>query len=97
MAKPMNPVVCGITGETLTEWNQRTFVQRYINGTLQTLPLYLDIEAVLDLHRQSETYIEKKAKENAFVNAGNVSDPEVEEMADGNAMNDEYDSDNTID
>ena len=97
MAKPMNPVVCGITGETLTEVNQRTFVQRYINGTLQTLPLYLDIEAVLDLHRQSETYIEKKAKENAFVNAGNVSDPEVEEMADGDAMNDEYDSDNTID
>ena len=76
---------------------ERTFVQRYINGTLQTLPLYLDIEAVLDLHRQSETYIEKKAKENAFVNAGNVSDPEVEEMADGDAMNDEYDSDNTID
>ena len=96
MAKPMNPVVCGITGETLTEWNQRTFVQRYINGTLQTLPLYLDIEAVLDMHRQSETYIEKKAKENACVNAGNISDPEIDEQADGDAMNDEYDSENTI-
>ena len=26
MSKPMNPVVCGITGKTLTEWRERTFV-----------------------------------------------------------------------
>ena len=47
MSKPMNPVVCGITGKTLTEWRERTFVQRYINGSLQTIPLYLDINLSL--------------------------------------------------
>ena len=50
MSKPMNPVVCGITGKTLTEWRERTFVQRYINGSLQTIPLYLDVNEVIALH-----------------------------------------------
>ena len=65
MSKPMQPVVCGITGKTLTEWRERTFVQRYINGSLQTIPLYLfplylDINEVIALHKQSETYLAKK-------------------------------------
>jgi|TARA_X000001382_G_C3143929_1_gene170581 hypothetical protein len=92
MAKEMNPVVCGITGETLTEWNQRTFVQRYIGGKLQTLPLYLDINAVLDLHRQSDTYIDKKAKEKAFEQTESYEYDE----ADGDSMNAEYDNENVI-
>lgn len=96
MAKEMNPVVCGITGETLTEWNQRTFVQRYIGGKLQTLPLYLDINAVLDLHRQSDTYIEKKAKEKAFEEAESSEYDMSFDEGDGDSMNAEYDNENVI-
>ena len=69
MSKPMNPVVCGITGKTLTEWRERTFVQRYINGSLQTIPLYLDVNEVIALHKQSPTYLAKKAGESAEVSA----------------------------
>ena len=69
MSKPMNPVVCGITGKTLTEWRERTFVQRYINGSLQTIPLYLDVNEVIALHTQSPTYLAKKAGESAEVSA----------------------------
>ena len=65
----MNPVVCGITGKTLTEWRERTFVQRYINGSLQTIPLYLDVNEVIALHKQSPTYLAKKAGESAEVSA----------------------------
>ena len=61
MSKPMNPVVCGATGKTLTEWRERTFVQRYIKGELVTIPLYLDINHIIELHKQSETYLSKKA------------------------------------
>ena len=57
----MNPVVCGATGKTLTEWRERTFVQRYIKGELVTIPLYLDIDHIIGLHKQSETYLSKKA------------------------------------
>ncbi len=57
----MNPVVCGATGKTLTEWRERTFVQRYIKGELVTIPLYLDINHIIELHKQSETYLSKKA------------------------------------
>ena len=61
MSKPMSPVVCGATGKTLTEWRERTFVQRYIKGELVTIPLYLDINHIIELHKQSETYLSKKA------------------------------------
>tara|TARA_B100000427_G_scaffold104675_1_gene86736 strand:- start:51 stop:326 length:276 start_codon:yes stop_codon:yes gene_type:complete len=61
MSKPMSPVVCGATGKTLTEWRERTFVQRYIKGELVTIPLYLDIDHIIGLHKQSETYLSKKA------------------------------------
>ena len=57
----MNPVVCGATGKTLTEWRERTFVQRYINGKKEILPLYLDVKHIIELHKQSETYIAKQA------------------------------------
>ena len=77
MSKPMQPVVCGITGKTLTEWRERTFVQRYINGTLQTIPLYLDINEVIALHKQSETYLAKKEAKAAEA----ASDTEVSEPA----------------
>ena len=76
MSKPMNPVVCGITGRTLTEWRERTFVQRYINGSLQTIPLYLDVNEVIALHKQSPTYIAKKAGDSAEASA-----PATEEVA----------------
>ena len=76
MSKPMNPVVCGITGKTLTEWRERTFVQRYINGSLQTIPLYLDVNEVIALHKQSPTYIAKKTGDSAEASA-----PATEEVA----------------
>ena len=77
MSKPMQPVVCGITGKTLTEWRERTFVQRYINGSLQTIPLYLDINEVIALHKQSETYLAKKEAKAAEA----ATDTEVSEPA----------------
>lgn len=74
----MQPVVCGITGNTLTEWNQRTFINRYIDGKLQSIPLYLDVNEVLKLHKQSATYLERKSQQaqdnQAVYNKGIVSD-----------------------
>ena len=82
MSKPMNPVVCGITGKTLTEWRERTFVQRYIKGELVTIPLYLDVTEVIALHKQSPTYIDKKAAEANAVEAAesDAEDNAVEEQ-----------------
>ena len=79
MSKPMSPVVCGATGKTLTEWRERTFVQRYIKGELVTIPLYLDIDHIIGLHKQSETYLDKKAT--AEAEASEVSDDTEEVMA----------------
>lgn len=76
MAKAMEPVVCGLTGKTLTEWRERLFVQRYIGGKLQTIPLYLDVNAIIELHRQSPTYIAKKSGDSAEASA-----PATEEVA----------------
>ena len=84
----MNPVVCGITGKTLTEWRERTFVQRYINGSLQTIPLYLDVNEVIALHKQSPTYIAKKAGDSAEASAPDteeVSETKDEEVLEGTA------------
>ena len=82
MAKPMNPVVCGISGKTMTEWRERTFVQRYIKGELVTIPLYLSIDEVIALHKQSPTYIEKKAAEADAVESAesDAEDNAVEEQ-----------------
>jgi len=52
--------ICGITGKPVP-WNKRTWISRYINGELKTIPFYLDIDAVRDLHRQSPTYKAKKS------------------------------------
>ena len=79
MSKPMSPVVCGATGKTLTEWRERTFVQRYIKGELVTIPLYLDIDHIIGLHKQSETYLSKKAT--AEAEASEVSEDTEEVMA----------------
>jgi len=83
MSKPMNPVVCGITGNQLTEWNQRTFINRYIDGKLQSIPLYLDVNEVLKLHKQSATYLERKAAQaegnQTVYNKGIAKDTEVKE------------------
>lgn len=83
MAKEMSPVVCGITGNVLTEWNQRTFINRYIDGKLQSIPLYLDVNEVLKLHKQSATYLERKAAQaqdnQAVYNKGIKQDTEVNE------------------
>lgn len=75
----MSPVVCGATGKTLTEWRERTFVQRYIKGELVTIPLYLDIDHIIGLHKQSETYLSKKAT--AEAEASEVSEDTEEVMA----------------
>lgn len=56
-----NPV-CGITGKEVP-WSKRTWISVPINGKFETIPLYLDIDAVRDLHRQSPTYIAKKNTE----------------------------------
>ena len=82
MAKPMNPVVCGISGKTMTEWRERTFVQRYIKGELVTIPLYLSIDEVIALHKQSPTYIDKKAAEADAVESAesDAEDNAVEEQ-----------------
>ena len=79
MSKPMIPVVCGATGKTLTEWRERTFVQRYIKGELVTIPLYLDIDHIIGLHKQSETYLSKKATAEAVTSE--VSEDTEEVMA----------------
>ncbi len=79
MSKPMSPVVCGATGKTLTEWRERTFVQRYIKGELVTIPLYLDIDHIIGLHKQSETYLSKKAT--AEAETSEVSEDTEEVMA----------------
>ena len=79
MSKPMSPVVCGATGKTLTEWRERTFVQRYIKGELVTIPLYLDIDHIIGLHKQSETYLSKKAT--AEAESSEVSEDTEEVMA----------------
>ena len=44
-------------------------MQRYINGSLQTIPLYLDVNEVIALHKQSPTYIAKKAGDSAEASA----------------------------
>ena len=75
----MSPVVCGATGKTLTEWRERTFVQRYIKGELVTIPLYLDIDHIIGLHKQSETYLSKKAT--AEAESSEVSEDTEEVMA----------------
>lgn len=75
----MSPVVCGATGKTLTEWRERTFVQRYIKGELVTIPLYLDIDHIIGLHKQSETYLSKKAT--AEAETSEVSEDTEEVMA----------------
>ena len=82
MAKPMNPVVCGISGKEMTEWRERTFVQRYIKGELVTIPLYLSIDEVIALHKQSPTYIDKKAAEADAVESAesDAEDNAVEEQ-----------------
>ena len=79
MSKPMSPVVCGATGKTLTEWRERTFVKRYIKGELVTIPLYLDIDHIIGLHKQSETYLSKKAT--AEAETSEVSEDTEEVMA----------------
>ena len=83
MSKPMNPVVCGITGKQLTEWNQRKFINRYIDGKLQSIPLYLDVNEVLKLHKQSATYLERKAQQaegnQTVYNKGISQDTQVSE------------------
>ena len=82
MVKPMNPVDCGISGKEMPEWRERTFVQRYIKGELVTIPLYLSIDEVIALHKQSPTYIDKKAAEADAVESAksDAEDNAVEEQ-----------------
>jgi TfoX/Sxy family transcriptional regulator of competence genes len=57
-------------------------VQRYIKGELVTIPLYLSIDEVIALHKQSPTYIDKKAAEADAVESAksDAEDNAVEEQ-----------------
>ncbi len=73
--------ICGITGKPL-EWGQRTWISTYVKGKKEVIPLYLDIEAVRALHRQSPTYIAKKGNQDTqqVENQVNMDDLVEEEV-----------------
>jgi hypothetical protein len=56
-------VVCGITGEEITEYRDMLFISTYINGEKTTLPLHLNKWEILRLHNASPT--SKKSREAA--------------------------------
>lgn len=80
-SKPYELPICGITGKPL-QWGQRTWISTYVNGQLETIPLYLDIEEVRKLHRQSPTYKAKKGTQDTqqVENQVNMDDLVEEEV-----------------
>tara|TARA_R100001594_G_scaffold72082_2_gene106704 strand:- start:10409 stop:10675 length:267 start_codon:yes stop_codon:yes gene_type:complete len=63
MAKPMEPVICGLTGVTITEWRDRLWINIYENGKNKPIPLYISKQAVLDAHNSSPTKAERASAE----------------------------------
>ena len=64
MASKLNyEMVCGITGEQITEWKDVTFITTYIKGEKVTIPLHINKWALLELHNASPT--SKKSREEA--------------------------------
>ena len=81
MSKPIAyPMVCGITGEPITEWKDVTFITTYIKGVKKTFPIHINKWALMDLHNASPT--SKKSREASESEADSVSeDVAVEEVA----------------
>jgi hypothetical protein len=81
MSKPIAyPMVCGITGEPITEWKDVTFITTYIKGVKETFPIHINKWALMDLHNASPT--SKKSREASASEADTVSeDVAVEEVA----------------
>lgn len=82
MAKKLNyEMVCGITGDTITEWKDVAFLQTYINGKLETIPLHINKWALIELHNASPT--SRKSREEAKKNEAEsvTEDIAVEEAA----------------
>lgn len=81
MSKPIAyPMVCGITGEPITEWKDVTFITTYIKGEKETFPIHINKWALMDLHNASPT--SKKSREASESEADSVSeDVAVEESA----------------
>ena len=59
--KPQYKVVCGLTGEEITEYRDMLFISTYIDGEKKSLPLHLNKWAILELHNGSPT--SKKSRE----------------------------------
>tara|TARA_R110002020_G_scaffold140307_2_gene311668 strand:+ start:501 stop:752 length:252 start_codon:yes stop_codon:yes gene_type:complete len=73
-------MVCGITGEPITEWKDVTFITTYIKGEKETFPIHINKWALMDLHNASPT--SKKSREASESEADSVSeDVAVEEVA----------------
>ena len=81
MSKPIAyPMVCGITGEPITEWKDVTFITTYIKGEKETFPIHINKWALMELHNASPT--SKKSREASESEADSVSeDVAVEEVA----------------
>ena len=65
MAKPMEPVICGLTGVTITQWRDRLWMNIRENGVDKPIPLYISKQAVLDAHNSSPTKAEREASAEA--------------------------------
>jgi hypothetical protein len=80
MSKPIAyPMVCGITGEPITEWKDVTFITTYIKGVKETFPIHINKWALMDLHNASPT--SKKSREASESEAPASEDVAVEEVA----------------
>ena len=80
MSKPIAyPMVCGITGEPITEWKDVTFITTYIKGKKETFPIHINKWALMDLHNASPT--SKKSREASESEAPALEDVAVEEVA----------------
>ena len=59
--KPQYKVVCGLTGEEITEYRDMLFISTYIDGEKKSIPLHLNKWAILELHNGSPTSKKSRA------------------------------------
>lgn len=78
--KPQYKVVCGLTGEEITEYRDMLFISTYIDGEKKSIPLHLNKWAILELHNGSPT--SKKSRE---ANASETSEVVENDTMDENA------------
>ena len=67
--KPQYKVVCGLTGEEITEYRDMLFISTYIDGEKKSIPLHLNKWAILELHNGSPT-----SKKSSAANASETSE-----------------------